>query len=382
MSTPLHVALLGAFHFPVPQGSQVYVAEQARALVRAGARVTLLCYGGRAVEARRWPFAVAQTPPHSAPASHRAGPQLRKPLADAALGKLLEDQHRRDPFDVVLAHNVEAALVALRARRRLGLPVVYVAHTLLGEELGVYGPRLLRRPANALGAVLDRHSARRSDAAIALSRRAQQTLSGLREGGVALIPPGLDPQEPPSKREIETACRAHGLEPGGFALYAGNLDAYQDIQDLEAAARRTPEIPMVVATHDTTLRTTYLRVVSTHDAALVRQLTFGAGTALCPRRVCAGFPIKLLNYMEAGRAILAREGVGGTLRHDDDAWLLPGGADGEDFVRALRALQRDARLRGRLGGAARKTLAREHAWSTLAQQTLQVVEDARRRASL
>ena len=45
MSASPHIALLGAFHYPVPQGSQVYVAEQARALVRAE-RVTVLTGAG------------------------------------------------------------------------------------------------------------------------------------------------------------------------------------------------------------------------------------------------------------------------------------------------------------------------------------------------
>jgi hypothetical protein len=39
----VHVALVGAFAFPYPQGSQVFFAQQARALMAAGARVTLVC---------------------------------------------------------------------------------------------------------------------------------------------------------------------------------------------------------------------------------------------------------------------------------------------------------------------------------------------------
>ena len=41
----MRLALVGAFAFPLPQGSQLFVRDQAQALAAAGADVTLFCYG-------------------------------------------------------------------------------------------------------------------------------------------------------------------------------------------------------------------------------------------------------------------------------------------------------------------------------------------------
>ena len=366
------IALLGAFHFPVPQGSQVFVAEQARALVQQGARVTLVSYGGRTQIVE--PFAIEQTPAWSAPGSHRSGPQLRKPLSDTLLLRTLLAAHGRAPFDAVLAHNAEAAVVALGARRKLGVPVLYVAHTLFGEELQVYGPARFEGFARSLGRRLDRSIARRADGVIALSERARAELTRWSRAPVALIPPGLHPTPPPSREDVEKVCTARGLARDAYALYTGNLDAYQDLGDLVDAAARMPEQPVVVATHGPLARLPGVRVLAHCTATEMRALTAGARITLCPRRTCAGFPIKLLNYMEAGRAILAREGVGGTLTHERDAWLLPETSGATAFAEALATLHRDADLRHRLGAAARATLSRSHAWPALAKDTLSVVE--------
>ncbi len=159
----MRCAVLAALPFPLPQGSQVYVAGQAQALARAGADVTLLCYGHglrgdgeddgsnmlRTVEAAG--VTLAPAPAGLSRTRLASGPSLRKPLADAALLAKLLAEHRRRRFDAVLAHNVEACAVALMARAATGLPVVYVAHTLFGEELSTYLPRWLARSASELG---------------------------------------------------------------------------------------------------------------------------------------------------------------------------------------------------------------------------------------
>ncbi len=372
------VAVVGAFHFPVPQGSQVYVALQARALVQAGARVTLLCYGGRAPGAE--PFEIVRTPGWSAPGSHRAGPQLGKAMANMALLRTLIAKHRTQRFDAVLAHNAEAAVVALLARRALHIPVIYVAHTLLGEELHVYGRSALEGFARSFGRHVDRRVARRADATIALSETAREVLSQWSPSPVALIPPGLAPGTPPSGQEIAKVCAAHQLEVGAYALYTGNLDAYQDVDELVAAAALAPEVPVVVATHADAADLPGVRVVANCSAGTARTLTFGASMALCPRRSCAGFPIKLLNYMEAGRAILAREGIGGTFTHGRDAWLVPGRATPRVLAEAMSRLQADSPLRHCLGAGALRLLQITHAWPELARRTLRLLEDVSRRS--
>jgi glycosyltransferase involved in cell wall biosynthesis len=382
------LALLAAFPFPLPQGSQVYVAQQARALALAGADVTLLCYGRGAPDAgeiaalqragvrlRCAPSALSRTP-------LAAGPSLRKPLADAALlGTLLKAQ-RRQRFDAVLAHHVEAACVGFAARSLGGAPVIYVAHTLLAHELPSYAPPRLAKVARRFGRALDRFVARRADASITLSSAAETALRAHGAGPVTRIRPGLDAATPPSAAAVALACARVGLVPGRFTAYAGNLDAYQDLALLAAAA--PGEAPVVALTHDP-LRSTPpgLRRVHVRDAAQARTLLFGAAAAVVPRRIVGGFPIKLLNYMEAERAIVAFADVAEGFTHDVDAWLLPREAGAAALRAALGTLLARTALSQRLGAAARGLLAARFRPEESAARTLALIDavlDGQRRS--
>ncbi|UCE84889.1 MAG: glycosyltransferase family 4 protein [Deltaproteobacteria bacterium] len=373
----LRIAVLGAFPFPVPQGSQVYAAEQARALLRAGALPTLICYGrGRGPDPAD--LDVLRASRALSPRRLRAGPSPLKPFADLSLLAALVRAHRRRRFDVVIAHNAEAALVALAARARLRLPVVYAAHTLLARELPSYAPRSVAGPLSRIGAALDARLARRADAVLALSAAGAAALEPHARGRVAVIPPGLEPAPAPSADAIAQTCERHRLVVGGYAVYAGNLDGYQNLETLARAAARLTDVTVVVATHArAAVPLAPLRVLRVRDLAEMRALVHGAGVAVLARRIAGGFPIKLLNYMEAGRAIVAYASVADTLEHDRSAWLLPDAADDAAMARAIETLARDPHRAARLGEGARAVLASQHAWPALAARTLRLVEHAR-----
>ena len=353
----LRLALLGAFAFPAPLGSQRFFAEQAGALAAAGAAVERFTYAA-------------------------AGPTLRgfdprKLAADRALGQALLAAHRKQGFDAVLAHNAEAALVALALRARLGLPVVYVAHTLWAEELETWLAPPLASAARAAGRALDRALARAADAVLVLSEAARGALAAAARGPLACSPPGYAPEPEPAPSDVAGACARRGLAPEGFALYAGNLDRYQALDVLDAAAAREPGLPVVVATHDARrARLHHARVIEVDSLEEMRCLVRGAAVALLPRRSRGGFPIKLLHAMAAGRASVARRGVAETLVHGESGWLLPDDAGPDEFAAALRTLAADPGLRARLGSGARSALAKHHAWPARAEETLALVRAA------
>jgi glycosyltransferase involved in cell wall biosynthesis len=372
-ATP-RLALLGAFPFPLPQGSQTYVRDQARALAAAGAGVSVLCYG-RGAGVAPPDLDLVRIPAALSPRALRSGPSLGKPLADAALLAAYVTAHRRRRFDAALAHNAEAALVAIAARPLTGVPVVYVAHTLMALELASFGPRLLGSLLRGAGLGIDRWIARSADAIVALCRPAARRLEPHARAPVAVIPPGLDPEPDPDPATVAAVCERSGVEAGRFALYAGNLDRYQNLAELERAARRIPEIPVVVATHDAAHPdASALRFVCSASPQEVRALTFAAGVAVLPRRQPGGFPVKLLNYMEARRAIVARAEVAEGLEHDRTAWLLAPEADDDELAGAIRMLLADRARAERLGRAARTHLEAHHGWSGLARRTLAVTE--------
>jgi glycosyltransferase involved in cell wall biosynthesis len=366
----LRLALIGAFAFPLAQGSQLYARDQALALRAAGADVTLFCYGaGSGPDPAGLPL--VRIPRLLTPRRLRAGPSLGKPLADAALVAALVRAQRARPFDLALAHNGEAGLVALCARSATGLRFVYVAHTLLGLELSSYAAAALRPALDRAGRRIDRMLAARADGVLALSSEAAKQLGAEARGPLAVIPPGLDPAPEPAAEEIARACARFGLTPGGFALYAGNLDAYQELPDLAAAARRLAPLPVVVATQQPEgSAPAPLRLLRPAGALEERALVCGAAVAVLPRRIPGGFPIKLLNYMEAGRAIVAHAAVASALEHDREAWLLAPGAGPEELAGAIRALERDPARAARLGRGARAALAARFAWPALLERTL------------
>jgi glycosyltransferase involved in cell wall biosynthesis len=169
------------------------------------------------------------------------------------------------------------------------------------------------------------------------------------------------------------------VRPGGFALYAGNLDRYQDLDELERAARAVPELPLLVATHEAPPSSrSALRFVRVVDAAEARALLFAAALAVLPRRRPGGFPIKLLNYMEAARPIVAHHEVADGLEHAVSAWLIAADAGPDALAAALRGLSADPALAARLGAQARALLAQRHAWPALAQRTLSLVAETSR----
>lgn len=370
----MRLALVLAAPFPLHQGSQVFVAEQARALRAAGAEPTLFCYGAGTGEADP-ALPVVRTPAAITPRTLRSSAHPRKAMADLALCAALRRAQRSEPFDVLLAHNAEAALAALLVRNALHVPVVYVVHTLLRHELSAYGPGGLERTLDAVGRGLDRHLARRADAILTLCPAASEALTPAARGPIVCIPPGLDPTPLPDPAAARAACRRHGLAAGGFVLYAGNVDRYQDLDLLDAAARRLPGVPVVVATHDRAdARFAALRVVEVADAEEMRALLSACSVAALPRRRPGGFPIKLLNYQAAGRPIVAHADVAAGLRHEREAWLLPRGADAQAWAAALQALLGDPARAASLGRAARAHWTARHGWEPLARRTLTFLE--------
>lgn len=380
------IAVLGAFPFPYPQGSQIFVADQARALARAGAQPILLSYG-RGLGERPRDLEYAPAPARLSPRAMRSGPNWGKPLADLALlasWRRTARQARRQgrAFDFVLAHNAEAATIALLSRRSTRTPVIYVAHTLLEHELSAYLPERHAAEANRAGRLIDRALARRVDGVMVLSEEAREALAPHARGPVAQIPPGFFPEPEPEPSSVEQTCSAHGLRPGHYVLYSGNLDRYQELELFAQAGKLLPGSapPLVIATHDggpgkeaaipARDHGGGIRRVVVRDFGEMRKLLFGAFCLVAPRRRIGGFPIKLLNYMETRRPIVAFDGRAPGLAHDESAWLLDENRGAGGLAEGIAHLHADPARAKRLGSAARRRLETHHPWPGAAAATL------------
>ena len=349
---------VGAFPFPSPQGSQVFVHGMARALAARGHEVRLCCYGHGVGEAdprlrlfRTW------APPGYA--RMRAGPDWVKPLLNAGLARqvLLAAQGA----DLVHAHNYEAPLACLPARARHGLPLVYCAHNQLAEELPSYASTARgRQVAQISGRALDLSVPRLADLAQAIHPRAVPALRALGCRAVVCVMPGVDPAELP-----ETAPAA--LPPGPWVVYAGNPDRYQDLDVLFAAMHLLPEARLLLVSAadmgewEAQLPPGTLRV-QTSDFAVVRAHLAAADIGAIPRVQCSGFPIKLLNQLGMGLP---------TVMSASAAVDLPGVVVAPDrdpvaWAAALRALLAAPDRRAALRAAARRGVLEGCTWEARA----------------
>jgi len=355
---PLDILQIAAFPFPSPQGSQVYVRGMLRALGRRGHRVRLLCYahGQGEIDPE---YEVIRAPAVRGYDNLRAGPDRVKPFLDLALVAMAA----RRPAQIVHAHNYEALLVALLARPGHRAPVVYSAHTALGEELPTYVEgRRAQAVAGWLGARLDRHLPRRAEHSVALSERAQALLFDWGCAEVALLPPGVEPED-------VAPCAPAALPPGDpWVIYTGNPDRYQELDVLLAAMAQVPEARLLLVSSSPldafagALPGDRLRCVTTPDFGEVRSLIAASALGAIPRGTCAGYPIKLLNLLGMGLPTVVCEGS-----HRD----LPGAVqvpnrDPAAMAAAIRRLLANPAERAALGAAAAAHVQARCTWAAQA----------------
>jgi glycosyltransferase involved in cell wall biosynthesis len=363
------IAMVAASPFPYPQGSQVLISQLAAALQRRGHSVRMVAY----------PRGLGQ-PPEGVPI-HRvpslpgltqvpAGPSWRRPLLDLLLAGALLRTVRDWQADIIHAHNFEGLLAALYVRRRTRVPVVYHIHNAMSLELHTYfHSRLGRWAGGVLGRWVDNHLPRQADHCIVLNEAAPPYFQQRGVERMRVIPPGIDLEPGDSVRG-----RAH-LGKGPLVLYAGNLDRYQDLNLLFQACRLVldswPEAKLVLSTHSEPgawktriealgigQQTVFARA---QDMSAASDLLAAADVAVCPRTVCLGFPIKLLNYMAAGKAIVASAGSACGLEHLETIWVVDDG-DVPAMAAAITGLLADRDLAHRLGARAQQTAESKYTW--------------------
>jgi 1,2-diacylglycerol 3-alpha-glucosyltransferase len=388
---PLRIAMVAACPFPSLRGSQVLIRELAQALADRGHAVHLVTYPfGESLVPIRGILVHRVAPPYvAASGGGRFG--WRRLALDASVMAMLYRVVRRERIQVIHAHNYEGQLIGYAIRRLTGVPVVYHSHNALSDELDYYFKSAwYRAVARVVGRVLDRQIPRRADFSIALTPELESFLRahGVAAHQLAVIPPGLTPAG---------GGDCHAGEADAFSgrfvvMYAGNLDPYQDLDVLFrgfAAAREDIERALlVVVTHEerwatrvtaplqALLRNGHARVIVAPAYAVVRRLLARADVLVCPRSSWSGFPIKLLNYMAAGRPVVVAEGSAKGIG-DGETGLVFRNGDADGLAATLRRLSADAALRQRLGDNARAR-ADAYGWKRIVSQVEQVYAAVRR----
>jgi len=290
-------------------------------------------------------------------------PSFAKPLLDLGLVRMLRRVVREQQIDVVHAHGHEGLKVALKAGKR---PIVYHAHHAMADVLSY------ARPLGRLsGKRLDRRYPRQADHVIVPHERLGEYLvtCGCDTSRISVIPPPVDVTE----FELRATSPEESLEMPPV-VYMGSLDNYQNLDLLERTmamlAQHMPNVRLIVATTQSG-QVADAQMVATPDLDALRRVLARDVAVACPRVSCSGYPIEVLNAMAAGRPVVACESAARAITDRHDGVVVPDN-DEKTFAQALHWLLTNPKVRTRLGGNARSTVAVNHAPSSIAAAIEQV----------
>jgi glycosyltransferase involved in cell wall biosynthesis len=359
----MRILLVAPQPFYQERGTPIAVRMLAEVLCGQGHAVDLLTYHEGAdldIEGLR----ILRTPALPGLKHVPIGISWKKLVCDLLLSARLLGLVLARRYDVI--HAVEEAVFpAILLRSSSGARVVYDMDSLLGESL-VSKWRLLR-PAQGVLRALERAVIRRSDAVFAvcsdLARHAQLDAPGV---PVFLI------------EDVALPVQEHcgGAEPlrelldvrGELALYVGNLQRYQGIEQIVRAMALIPkerDLTLVVIggwPEDITRVRSLVRklhleervyLLGPRPLAQLEGFLEQADILVSPRLLGSNTPMKVYSYMNSGRAILATRIASHTQVLDEDCALLIE-PEPQAIARGLETLAANAPLRTRLGAAARR----------------------------
>jgi glycosyltransferase involved in cell wall biosynthesis len=376
----VNILQVGTFPYPSPQGSQVYVRGIVRGLAQMGHQVDLLCYGhgiGDTTLEQSLGVQIWRAPNVKGYQNMRAGPDWVKPLLDVLMA--MKMRHCRP--DVIHVHNYEAPFVVWMAKMLFphlrGIPVVYSAHNTMAEELPTYFSSSTQKKWSArLGRVLDLQIPKRHGCAVVLRTQSETALQRLGCRQVRTVSPGIDPDEFLSLSELKSRVPTE-MQEGQWIVYAGNPDAYQDLDILMEALNRLPDVHLVfVSASDARHwqrqngRVLHIQTSDFHD---VQAMVQAADLAVIPRMQCTGFPIKLLNYLALGTMTICSEGSAVEL---PGVIAIPNG-DIDAMVASIAYYLKHSDQRCALGKQAREHVLQSCTWAVQAQQLTEIYEGLR-----
>lgn len=373
----MRILLVAPQPFYQERGTPIAVRMLAEVLCGQGHAVDLLTYHEGAdldIDGLR----ILRTPALPGLRHVPIGISWKKLVCDLLLcGRLLSLALSRH-YDVI--HAVEEAVfpaVLLRSRARAR--VVYDMDSMLGESL-VSKWRLLQ-PAERMLRAMERAVIRRADAVFAvcndLARHATVDAPGV---PVFLIEDVALPSSPLGGG-AEPLRELLGIE-GTLALYVGNLQRYQGVEQLVRAMAQLPKSPdltlvLIGGAQEDIARVRSL-VRKLHQEARVYLLgprplaqlggfLAQADIVVSPRLRGSNTPMKIYSYMNSGTAILATRIASHTQVLDDDCALLvePGP---QALAKGLAALAADGALRARLGAAGRRRAAERYSVEAFRQK--------------
>jgi glycosyltransferase involved in cell wall biosynthesis len=331
------------------------------------------------------PFGIGSVP---------VGLSLRKIALDVSLVAALRERLARESYTCVHALE-EAAWPALVLARRHGIPLLYDMQSSLPEQLLAYAPARVP-PIPMLMREVERWLLARADLVVAsagLGDRVRHLAPGtkVREWRFPSTPGEVPTYESLSLR------RQLGLpQDAPVILYSGTFEPYQGLDDLITAIPRVlaaiPNARFVLVGADSAgdpslgreaeelVRSGILTVVERQPRSAVPVYLAMADVLVSPRAFGANLPLKIFDYLAAGRPIVATDiKTHRTVLTPHTAVLVRPNADAlADGI--LSVLRYPARGR-ELGSAAREYAFEHLGWSRFVRTVGEIYDDAHRRVA-
>lgn len=368
--------MVAACPFPAPRGTPVRILRMAEELGRRGHDVHVVTYHlGEAIKSSL--FTIHRIPNIPTYRKMDPGPSYQKlAVVDSLLAyKVMRVASWIKP-DIIHAHHYEGTLAALPSKKFQKHPIVFDAHVLLDGELEYYSIGFSRRISGQIARFFDRYIPRQAEHVISISDEIRDQLCTkylLPSDRISVIPNGVEEPFFHGRRD---------MYPGdGFRrlIFTGNLALYQGAElMLEAFAKvahQRNDVRLLIVTDsdcsEFRMRAKSLGILDRIEFRVPKLeelpgLITSSDAALNPRTSCPGVPLKLLNYMAAGAAIVSFRGSSKYLEHEHSGLVVEDG-DTVAFAEAILRILRDAELKQRLGRSAQTFAAGNLTWSRSAQ---------------
>ncbi len=375
----LRIAIVAACPFPLARGTPVRILRMAEALAARGNEVHVITYhlGSGPVDPA---VQVHRTRNLSFYQKLSPGPTYGKlAFVDPLLALKLRDVLGAHRFDVIHAHHYEGLLVSAAARVGRRVPLVYDAHMLLMSELPFYSLGLPYAVKRSMGAWMDGWMPRLADHTVCVTETIRDKLVG--RGGM----------DPKRLSVISNGVEFEHFDPARYPsaspdarptlIFTGNLAEYQGIDLMlmafGKAVARIPEARLRIASdssfepYEALARELGIRqqvdIIPSPGFADLPELLAGSSVAVNPRIDCDGIPVKLLNYMASGRAVVSFDSSAPGVVHGQTGWLAASG-DTSALANGMVSLLTQPVMARALGEASRKYVAENCRWSIVAER--------------
>jgi 1,2-diacylglycerol 3-alpha-glucosyltransferase len=374
------IAMVAACPFPANHGSAASIREMSDTLMDMGHDIHIVTYpfGQEDIKVRR--AKVHRTDSFRPETNAKVGPSPEKFSLDFQLLRLLCRVIRKEKIDIIHAHNYEGALIGILAKWLTRRPLLYNAVNLMSDELAGYNFIRPAWVAHGIAHGLDWFTPIFPDHITAVSPELREWFlkNGVPAAKVDMVPAGIEPDlfDPPEPEKFRQQYRLDGRP---VVMYTGVLNAFQRIDYLLAAfafvlRQRSDALllvvsPLISETHERTYRQLAQELgiadsviwISPHSLKDLPSYLALADVAVVPRPECPGHPVKLLNYMLAGRPIVSFAGGAKGVRHLHDAYIVPN-HNLEALGQGIITLLKDRALAAKLGANAHATVLANFDW--------------------